>query len=118
VRAALFVAVLAALLSVISAQAFAAQVSCGQVITQDTKVENDLIDCPDTALVIGADNITLDLGGHTTSGTTRFSDGSPPTAGVSNEGHGIEAGPNFADGGGNKARGNGNPLQCVGVVCK
>ena len=51
-RAALFVAVLAALLSVISAQAFAAQVSCGQVITQDTKVENDLIDCPDTALVI------------------------------------------------------------------
>src|SRR4051812_4857460 len=37
---------LAALFSLGPAQAFAAQVSCGQVITQDTRVDNDLIDCP------------------------------------------------------------------------
>jgi len=47
-----------------SGKAFAAQVSCGQVITQDTKVINDLIDCPGDGLVVGADDITLDLNGH------------------------------------------------------
>jgi hypothetical protein len=31
---------------------------------------------------------------------------------------GIEAASNTTDGGGNKARHNGNPAQCVGVVCK
>ena len=31
---------------------------------------------------------------------------------------GIEAAPGTTDGGGNKARHNGNPAQCVGVVCK
>jgi parallel beta-helix repeat protein len=30
---------------------------------------------------------------------------------------GIEAVPNIIDGGGNKAQGNGNPLQCTNVVC-
>ncbi len=30
---------------------------------------------------------------------------------------GIEASGNVVDGGGNRASGNGNPLQCVGVVC-
>ena len=31
---------------------------------------------------------------------------------------GIEADPGTVDGGGNKARHNGNPAQCVGIVCK
>ena len=31
---------------------------------------------------------------------------------------GIEAVPGTIDGGGNRARGNGNPAQCVGVRCK
>jgi parallel beta-helix repeat protein len=31
---------------------------------------------------------------------------------------GIEAVPGVSDGGGNKARGNGNPLECLNVVCK
>src|SRR5574338_303581 len=35
---------------------------------------------------------------------------------VSNRDLGIEA-PNATDGGGNRASGNGNPLQCVGVTC-
>ena len=31
---------------------------------------------------------------------------------------GIEAVPGVIDGGGNRAFGNGNPLQCLNVVCK
>jgi hypothetical protein len=31
---------------------------------------------------------------------------------------GIEAAPGVTDGGGNKARGNGNPAQCVNVRCR
>ena len=31
---------------------------------------------------------------------------------------GIEAATGVTDGGGNKANGNGNPLQCLNVVCK
>ena len=43
-------------------------VTCGQVITQNTHVKNDLTDCPGDGLVIGASNIKLDLGGHTIDG--------------------------------------------------
>jgi parallel beta-helix repeat protein len=32
--------------------------------------------------------------------------------------YGIEAAPGTIDGGKNKARHNGNPAQCVGVICK
>jgi len=48
--------------------AAAAPVSCGTVITTNTKLQNDLVDCPGDGIVIGADNITLDLGGHTIDG--------------------------------------------------
>ena len=44
-------------------------VTCGQVITQSTKLTNDLLDCLGDGLVIGADGITLDLDGHTIVGT-------------------------------------------------
>ena len=40
------------------------QPSCGDTITADTKLVRDLINCPDNGLVIGADNVTLDLNGH------------------------------------------------------
>jgi large repetitive protein len=43
-------------------------VSCGQVITSDTRLANDLVDCPADGLVIGADGVTLDLNGHTIAG--------------------------------------------------
>jgi parallel beta-helix repeat protein len=46
-------------------QALASHVSCGDVITHDTTLDSDLIDCPGDGIVIGADNITLDLDGHT-----------------------------------------------------
>jgi parallel beta-helix repeat protein len=48
--------------------AAAAPVSCGEIITTNTKLQNDLIDCPGDGLVIGADDITLDLAGHTIDG--------------------------------------------------
>ena len=50
-------------------QAFAAHVTCGDVITQDTTLDSDLVDCPGDGLVIGADGVTLDLGGHIVDGT-------------------------------------------------
>jgi parallel beta-helix repeat protein len=42
------------------------------------------------------------------------------TRNTANRNHdlGIEAVPGVSDGGGNKARGNGNPAQCTNVVCK
>lgn len=42
--------------------------NCGDTITADTKLANDLTDCPDKGIVIGADEITLDLNGHTIDG--------------------------------------------------
>jgi parallel beta-helix repeat protein len=48
--------------------AAAAPVSCGEVITTNTKLQVDLVDCPGDGVVIGSDNITLDLGGHTIDG--------------------------------------------------
>jgi hypothetical protein len=44
-------------------------VSCGVTITQDTALSADLMDCPGDGLAIGADNITLNLNGHTIDGT-------------------------------------------------
>ena len=50
----------------------AVMATCGETIVTDTKLANDLIDCPNEGIVIGADNITLDLNGHTIDG-----DGTP-----------------------------------------
>jgi large repetitive protein len=38
-------------------------VNCGQVITQSIMVTEDLLDCASDGLIIGANSITLDLGG-------------------------------------------------------
>jgi parallel beta-helix repeat protein len=43
-------------------------VQCGDTITTDTTLTNDLTDCAGIGLVIGADDITLDLNGHTVDG--------------------------------------------------
>jgi parallel beta-helix repeat protein len=64
--------VVAAFLGPGSSQALASQVSCGTTITTDTTLTSDLVNCPNNGIVIGADNITLDLNGHTVSG-----DGTP-----------------------------------------
>jgi parallel beta-helix repeat protein len=49
-------------------QAPANHVQCGDTVTQDTTLDSDLIDCPRKGIVIGADNVTLDLSGHTIDG--------------------------------------------------
>lgn len=61
-----------------------AQPACGAVLTADTTLASDMF-CPgSTALVIGADGITVDLNGYTISG-----DGvTPDAAGVRNIGYG------------------------------
>jgi parallel beta-helix repeat protein len=51
-----------------AAPALGNHLQCGDTITQDTRLDSDLIDCPGDGIVIGADNITLDLAGHTISG--------------------------------------------------
>lgn len=59
-------------LALSGAPASADVLQCGQVVTQDTRLENDL-DCNiGTGIVIGADNVTLDLGEHTVRGTGVF----------------------------------------------
>jgi parallel beta-helix repeat protein len=49
-------------------QASASHLNCGDEITADTTLDSDLIDCPNNGIVIGADDITLDLNGHTIDG--------------------------------------------------
>ena len=53
-------------------QALASHVGCGDTITTDTTLDSDLVNCPNNGIIIGADNITLDLNGHTIDG-----DGTP-----------------------------------------
>ena len=43
--------------------------TCGAVIVTDITLDADLLGCPGHGLVVGADDITIDLGGHTLQGT-------------------------------------------------
>lgn len=51
--------------------------ACGETITTDTVLLADLTDCPDSGIVIGADDITLDLNGHTIDGDFALLDPCP-----------------------------------------
>jgi parallel beta-helix repeat protein len=65
----LIVALLAAgVLSLGATPAPASTVTCGATITTDTTLHHDLTDCAGNGLVIGADNIRLNLNGHTVDG--------------------------------------------------
>jgi parallel beta-helix repeat protein len=74
------------------APAQAAHLGCGDTITADATLDGDLVNCPNLGIVIGADDITLDLNGHRIDG-----DGAPATGcrprrelcdvGVANGGH-------------------------------
>jgi hypothetical protein len=50
--------------------ATAATVACGTVITADTRLTADVGPCPGIGLVVAADGVTLDLGGHEVRGDT------------------------------------------------
>jgi parallel beta-helix repeat protein len=71
--------------------ALAGAVACGDTITADTTLESDLIDCPNNGIIIGADNITLDLNGHIVDGDDVLVDSCPKNdvcdVGVLNDGH-------------------------------
>ena len=55
--------------------ASATHVGCGAVIMQNTTLDSDVGPCTGTGLVIGADGITLDLGGHRVFGTAEPGEG-------------------------------------------
>jgi parallel beta-helix repeat protein len=90
-RAAVLAIVAGAFVAFGAGPAHANHVSCGDTITADTTLDSDLIDCPDNGIVIGADNITLDLNGHTMDGDNELIDPCPGDdfcdAGVANDGH-------------------------------
>lgn len=52
-----------------------AAVVCGQTITQSTTLTADVGPCPNNGIIVGADNITLDLGGFRVFGTGLTGDG-------------------------------------------
>jgi large repetitive protein len=58
-------------------------VSCGQTLTQSTTLANDLVDCSGNGLLVGADNIRIDLNGHTIDGTNARK---PGTAAIQTKG--------------------------------
>jgi hypothetical protein len=75
---AMVLALVVAGFSVIGAgQALTRHVGCGDTITTDTTLDSDLVNCPNNGIVIGADNITLDLNGHTIAGDGRRVDSCP-----------------------------------------
>jgi parallel beta-helix repeat protein len=89
-----FGAVVVAILSVFALRprsAPAQQVGCGAKITTDTRLEGDLVNCPNNGIVIGADGITLNLNGHVIDGdgapTANCPDRTPCDIGVVNDGH-------------------------------
>jgi parallel beta-helix repeat protein len=74
---------LAIALSMVPAAAFAdGRVRCGDVLTEDTVLKNDLTNCPGDGLIIGADGVMVDLNGHEIDGTNAAG-----SAGIRNRGH-------------------------------
>jgi hypothetical protein len=63
-RLALLFCAVGALFLMLAGQASATHVQCGDTITQDTRLDSGLIDCPGYGIIVGADGITLDLKGH------------------------------------------------------
>jgi parallel beta-helix repeat protein len=84
-------ATVALVLALTDGEASASHVSCGDTITVDTTLDNDLVDCPNNGIVIGADDITLDLHGHTIDGDGKLVEACPQAepcdVGVVNERH-------------------------------
>jgi CSLREA domain-containing protein len=44
-------------------------VGCSEVVTQSIALDNDLIDCLGVGLIVGANDVTIDLNGHVIDGT-------------------------------------------------
>lgn len=50
--------------------------SCGQTATTDMVLQSNVGPCPGDGIVVGADNVTIDLGGHTLTGVSAKGNGS------------------------------------------
>ena len=61
-------ALVGAIFALAPGAAQAADPACGDTITTDTTLHADLVNCPGDGLVIGANNITLNLNGHRSTG--------------------------------------------------
>jgi parallel beta-helix repeat protein len=87
-RAVVLAVAAAALLAIGAGSALAKKpttTSCGQVITHNFHLRNDLVDCPGPGLVIGRDHIRVDLGGHVIDGVNNpAADGIDNTGGFDN----------------------------------
>ena len=75
-----------------SAPAASKQPKCGDTITTDVTLHHNLTNCPNNGIVIGADNVTLDLNYHTIDGDGSAGAGCDPATefcdvGVVNFGH-------------------------------
>ena len=82
----------AAVMALGGAPALATHLSCGDTITADTTLDADLVNCPNHGIVIGADDVTLDLDGHQIDGDGAPAAGCHPRrelcdVGVVNDGH-------------------------------
>ena len=83
----------AGLLVVLSdGQAQASNVSCGDTITTDATLHRSLVNCPNNGIIIGADDVTLDLNYHRLDGDGTPAAGCDPVTefrdvGVANFGH-------------------------------
>jgi parallel beta-helix repeat protein len=67
---------------VLLAPSTARTLECGDVLVEDAVLDRDLDCSAGDGLVIGADGITIDLGGHALAGSE-----APGSAGIRNEGH-------------------------------
>jgi parallel beta-helix repeat protein len=92
VSVAILASALAVCLIIGVGQASASPVSCGDTITTDTKLHHNLTNCPNNGIVIGANEVTLNLNGHLVDGDGTPADGCDPDTefcdvGVVNDGH-------------------------------
>jgi parallel beta-helix repeat protein len=90
--AVILVLALAGVMVLSGGRALAKQLSCGDTITADTTLHHDLVNCPNTGIIIGADDVTLDLNYHRIDGDGTPAAGCNPErefcdVGVLNRGH-------------------------------
>jgi parallel beta-helix repeat protein len=64
-------AILLAALAFAPADALARHVECGDRVTRDVRLDDDLVNCRGNGLTVAADGITIDLGGHVVDGVGR-----------------------------------------------
>src|SRR5215204_6459191 len=82
----------AGVMALSGAEAANTQPKCGDHITADTTLHHDLVNCPNNGIIIGADDVTLDLNYHTIDGDRAATAGCDPQKefcdeGVVDDGH-------------------------------